>query len=140
MKDVDDLTSAEEPLSEIPSTFAPARGDAARELVVGMQKWHGRILQLEDSIVTVELSPLDHQGPKLQADFALDLLSPNEDEVRPGDLVYLTVRTVVGSGGRKTQTSTLTPSLPGRWTDVEVAKINEAAEERLRGLEQFFDR
>jgi hypothetical protein len=35
------------------------------EVVVGLKRWEGRILEISDGLLTIELMPSDHDGPEL---------------------------------------------------------------------------
>jgi hypothetical protein len=47
--------------------------------VSGMQKWEGRITEVNDATLTAELTPLLDEGVTVTGDIDLDLLSPEED-------------------------------------------------------------
>jgi hypothetical protein len=72
----------------------------AQERVLGMQKWAGSILAIEEDILTVELFPLDHDGPSLVADFDIRLLSPDQSLAKQGSVVYLTTRLIEDEWGK----------------------------------------
>jgi hypothetical protein len=106
--------------------------------VSGMQKWEGRITEVNDATLTAELTPLLDEGVTVTGDIDLDLLSPEED-VQPGDVVYVTVRTVIGPSGHRTRTSSVRLRRLGRWTEEEISRVRSRARERLKSLEQYFD-
>jgi hypothetical protein len=101
-----------------------------------MQKWEGRVLEVDDKIFTAELDPCDHNGIPVIADFDLYLLSEQIGEVQVGDLFYLTVRTVLDRG-RPVRTSILRPRLLGKWTADELKKIDSRTERLTRFLDDY---
>lgn len=108
----------------------PGRLRPSRERVVGLKKWEGSILEVADGLITVELTPFDHEGPELIADFDADLLGEDADSVAPGDIVYLTTRTVQGARGYPYRTSSLKLRRPGRWSERELREVDAVAKER----------
>lgn len=98
--------------------------------VVGLKRWTGLIQEVADGLLTVELKPTDHQGPTFHAEFELSLLAPDEEEARPGDVVYLTTRFVQPSSGYKTVTTQLRLRRTGQWSEKEVAEITELASQQ----------
>lgn len=108
----------------------PGQPRRPRERVIGLKKWEGSILEVGDGLVTVELTPFDHEGPELVADFDAYLLGEDADSVAPGDVVYLTTRTVKGSHGHPYRTSSLKLRRPGRWSEQELQAIDAAAKEQ----------
>lgn len=107
--------------------------------VSGMEKWEGRILEVDDDFVTVELVPLGgDEGEMVVADFQADLLS-NENDVQPGDVVYVTVRTVAGTkGGPPSRTSAMRLRRLGKWTQSEISAHQERARERMAKMASRF--
>jgi hypothetical protein len=107
-------------------------------MVRGMQKWEGRVTAVEGAYFTAELTPLTHESPPLYADFATELLDP--DRVVPGDVVYVTVRTVKLDGGfGVTRTSSVRLRRLGSWTADEVAAINERGRQRFEEIASYID-
>lgn len=106
--------------------------------ILGMQKWEGRVVDVADGILTAELTAVGHEGPVLLADFDVELLEP-EDAVQPGDIVYLTVRTVPDGSRRKTMTSVLRLRRLGRWTDEELETAKATARKKLGLIEKYVD-
>ena len=104
--------------------------------VAGMEKWEGRVLEVDDEYFTVELVPFG-LGAEVVADFSTDLLS-EDDEIQAGDVVYVTVRTVSGVGG-PTRTSAVRLRRLGIWTEENVADRSKRAKKRLAELESSFD-
>lgn len=97
------------------------------EVVVGLKKWEGRILEISDGLLSVELTPSDHDGPELVVDFDVDLLGPDSSSAESGDMIYLTTRTVRDATGYPYQTSSLKLRRPGPWGEDELREIQEIA-------------
>jgi hypothetical protein len=97
------------------------------EVTVGLKKWEGRILEISDGLLAVELTPSDHDGPELVADFDAALLGPDSGSAEPGDIVYLTTRTVRDAIGYPYQTSSLKLRRPGPWGAGELREIQDIA-------------
>jgi hypothetical protein len=97
------------------------------EVVVGLKKWEGRIVEISDGLLTVELMPSDHDGPELVADFDQDLLGPDSSSAELGDILYLTTRTVRDARGYPHQTSYLKLRRPGPWGEDELREIQDIA-------------
>ena len=104
--------------------------------VAGMEKWEGRVLEVNDDYFTAELIPFD-DGAEVIADFSTELLS-EDDDIQPGDVVYVTVRTVAGIRGPN-RTSAVRMRRLGRWTEAEVAGQRKRARRRLAKLASRFD-
>lgn len=100
------------------------------ERVLGLRKWEGRITEISDGLLTVELTPADHDGPELVADFDTALLGPDSSSAAPGDILYLTTRTIRDASGYLYQTSSLKLRRPGPWGEGELGEIREAAQRR----------
>lgn len=116
--------------SEEPGVGRSKQGSRPRpsgEVVVGLKKWEGRIFEISDGLLKVELTPSDHDGPELVADFDMDLLGPDASSAGPGDIIYLTTRTVRDTTGYPYQTSSLKLRRPGPWGEDEVREIQEIA-------------
>ena len=127
-----------------PSRTSPTQATPARrpgELVTGLKKWVGVIQEIEDGFFTAELSPLDHEGPDLLADFDVNLLAPDDEFVTVGDVVYLTTRYVhdYGNGGRGYNTSTTQIRLRrlGVWSQEELSQIEDQAGRDAAELEKY---
>lgn len=106
--------------------------------ILGMKKWEGRVLEVENDLLTAELSPLDHEGPSLQADFELNLLAPDDTQVQVGDTIYLTVRTIQEKGYRSV-TSTLRLRRVGKWSELELAQARSRAKRRQEAFQQYVE-
>jgi hypothetical protein len=121
------------PPSAEPAVVPNRQDSAARpraEVIVGLKKWEGRILEISDELLTVELTPSDHDGPELVADFHLALLGPDSSSAVPGDIIYLTTRTVRDATGYPYQTSSLKLRRPGAWGEDELREIADIAKKQ----------
>ena len=106
--------------------------------VAGMDKWEGLILEIDDELMTAELTPLDRTGPNLVADFQTELLGEDARVAEPGDVFYLTVRTVRDRSGYPTRTEQLRLRRLGLWTEDEVTRLSEQAATRMEQIEDLF--
>jgi len=100
------------------------------DVVDGMQKWNGIVRVVAENTITAELTPSNHEGPGVYADFDLTLLTPSEQHsLAPGSVVYVTVRTVRNRSRQATRTSAIKVARLGRWTatDVDAAKVRAKA-------------
>lgn len=104
--------------------------------VVGLQKWLARVVSVADDIVELELEA-DDQGPGLLADFPLELFG--EDAPVPGDVAYVTVRTVKGWRGQPSRTVSVRLRRLGLWTERDVANIASVAARESKDLRARFD-
>ena len=122
------------------STSTPtARGAAPQQLnVTGMRVWSGRVLEVEDDIFTAELTPYDHHGPTVLADFDANLLDADEP-VQSGDLFYLKVRTIRERGRRVSRTSNLLLRRLGEWSQEELDQAAREATSEFRIMEDFIE-
>lgn len=89
--------------------------------VADLETWSGRILDIEDGFFSAELIP-GQPGPELVADFDVDVLGDNLD-IAVGDVIYLTVRTVVGRTGNRDKTSSIRLRRLGVWTASELQQV-----------------
>ncbi|RST19352.1 hypothetical protein E2C00_08535 [Streptomyces sp. WAC05374] len=106
--------------------------------VTGTDKWEGLILEVDDELMTAELSPLGRPGPSLLADFETGLLGDDAAIATPGDVFYLTVRTVRDARGYPYKTEHLRLRRLGVWTDDDVTRIAAQATTRLGEIEDLF--
>lgn len=106
--------------------------------VTGMKKWEGRITEIVDELFSAELSPLDHAGSTILADFDLSLLAPDDVVAHVGDVVYLTVRTV-NTQGHPTVTSGLRLRKLARLPEQDLDNLWEEAQREARELQQYAD-
>jgi hypothetical protein len=118
---------------------APNKGSPISFPILGMKKWQGRVTEVSDGILTAEMTPLDHEGPTLLADFNLDLLAPDDEGLCPGDMVYLTVRTVPDGPLYRTGVTTLRRARLGRWSRQELDNIRSRARMKLESFLQNVD-
>jgi hypothetical protein len=119
--------------------FAQTRSrERATRRVTGMQKWEGRVLEVDDNTFSAELDPFDHTGPAVIADFDIELLSEQIGVVQAGDLFYLTVCTILDRG-RPVRTSVLRPRRLGKWTADELRAIAARTDRRLQFLDGYVD-
>lgn len=107
--------------------------------VTGMDKWQGRIVDIDDDLFTAELVPQEGDaGGAVYADFELALLG--DEEVHVGDVVYVTSRLVASSPGRQpTRTISVKLQRLGRWTEEEIEQIRERAAQRANELADYID-
>jgi hypothetical protein len=106
------------------------------ERITGMEKWEGRVIDVDDDIFSAELRPL-YDGPDVIADFPKSGLAEG-DVVQVGDVIYVTARTVKGRGG-PTHTSTIRLRRLGRWTEAEIADQAQRAREQAAELSSYVD-
>jgi hypothetical protein len=97
------------------------------QLVTGLKKWVGIIRDIDDGMFTAELSPIDHEGPDMLADFELELLASDASLVTPGDVVYLTTRYVKDRLSYPIATTQIRLRRLGQWSDGELAEIKRRA-------------
>jgi hypothetical protein len=108
--------------------------------IVGLQKWAGQICSVEKGLFTVELRPLDHDGPTLFADFDLRLLAPDEREAKPGAIVYLTTRMIQGDSGRVEAVTNVRLRHPRRWSRAELNEVKQRGRDRARSFAKYASR
>ncbi len=108
--------------------------------VSGLRKWEGRVVSRDDGVFTAELESIDgHHSPSVLADFEIDLLKPDHNELALGDVVYVTLRTVRGRTGYATKTSSIRLRRLGNWSSEDATELRARAVRRLRTLEPYFD-
>jgi hypothetical protein len=123
---------------EAPPPGRPVQPAAANGLVTGLSKWEGLILDIEGGLFSAELTPLDHSGPVLVANFETKLLLEQVDSLYVGDMFYLTTRQV--SDGKKTlSTSILRLRRLGVWTQEELQAARDRARSFVNTLETDAD-
>lgn len=105
--------------------------------VSGLEMWDGRVTEVDDEYFTAELVPHDG-GLTVLADFRLEQLG-DERELAPGDLIYVTVRSVMGRSGYPHLTSSLRLRRLGSWTGSEVQDIEEQARAKFAAFEKFVE-
>ncbi|MEV7508932.1 hypothetical protein AB0O57_13380 [Streptomyces sp. NPDC091201] len=125
--------------SNIMNPLRPVIGSYSTPVrVTGLNKWEGLILEVDDELMIAELTPLGHVGPTVVADFETHLLGEDAQIVTPGDVFYLTVRTVRDSTGYPSKTEHLRLRRLGVWTEDDVARLNAQAQARLDEIEDLF--
>jgi hypothetical protein len=107
--------------------------------ITGLDKWEGKVLEVEGDIFTAELFPIDREGISITADFDLELLGSDAATIVPGDVFYLSVRTVKAYGMRPARTENLRLRRLGRITPEEVQAAYAKADALMERLEQLFD-
>lgn len=109
------------------------------ERVIGMEKWEGRVVEIDGDLFTAELVSLDSNSAIVFADFDLDVLTPSDREgLSVGDTFYLTVRTISDKGLR-TRTSSVRLRRLGAWAEQDLIRARADAEELRRSVESFFE-
>lgn len=108
--------------------------------IIGLQKWAGQIHSVESGLFTVELLPLDHDGPVLFADFDLRLLAPDERKAKPGAIVYLTTRMIQGDSGRVEAVTNVRLRHPRRWSRDELNEVKRRGRDRARSFAKYANR
>jgi hypothetical protein len=107
--------------------------------ITGLDKWEGKVLEVEGDIFTAELYPIDREGVPITADFDLELLGSDAATIVPGDVFYLSVRTVKAYGMRPARTENLRLRRLGHITPEEVQAAYAKADALMERLEQLFD-
>lgn len=103
--------------------------------ITGMEKWDGRILEVDEEFFSAELTPFEG-GEQVIADFPRDLLP--DDDINAGDVIYVTARTVAFRGG-PSRTSSVRLRRLGTWTESEIAENSRLAKEDEAELAKYFD-
>jgi hypothetical protein len=111
----------------------------SRTRITGLEKWEGKILEVQGKTFTAELYPIESDDMPITADFALELLGSDAPAVAPGDVFYLSVRTVKEFGMRPARTENLRLRRLGRITPEEVQMAYAKADALMERLEQLFD-
>lgn len=106
--------------------------------VADLDKWEGLILEMDGELMTAELTPLNRTGPCLVADFQTGLLGDDARVAEPGDVFYLTVRTVKDGSGYPTRTEQLRLRRLGIWTEEDVSRLRTQAAKRTEQIEDLF--
>lgn len=107
--------------------------------VTGLNKWEGKIRAVEVDFFTAELYPIERDGLPITADFDLELLGSDAASAVPGDVFYLSVRTVGSAGMRPTRTESLRLRRLGRITQKDIQDTYTKADALMEHLEQLFD-
>lgn len=106
--------------------------------ITGLAKWEGLIINVDEGLLTAELTPIDHDGPRLVADFETQLLGEDSQNVDRGDVFYLTVRTVKDESGYPSRTEHLRLRRLGLWSEEEIASLRVEARAQLEQLKDLF--
>jgi hypothetical protein len=110
--------------------------DIPAERITGMQKWDGRILEVDEEYFSAELVPYEEVGEAVIADFPRELLP--DEPVYAGDVIYVTVRTIADRGGPR-RTSAVRLRRLGTWTEAEIAENARLAKHDAAELAKYFD-
>ncbi|MFD6874719.1 MULTISPECIES: hypothetical protein [unclassified Streptomyces] len=94
---------------------------------------------MESGFFTAELHAIDREAMPITADFDLELLGSDSAHVVPGDVFYLSVRTVKSPGVQPTLTESLRLRRLGRITHKDVQDVYARADALMEHLEQLFD-
>jgi hypothetical protein len=107
--------------------------------VAGLKTWSGRVVTVDGDIFTAEISPIDHTGPTVFADFRTHLLSSQTDsgEAAIGDIFYLTVRMIRDRGRLVSSTSSLRLQRVGYWQQEELDAARESARNLLNEITAY---
>jgi hypothetical protein len=122
---------------DFPSTQPDLSSDTlapSANVVVGMRKWVGEIVSIQDDLLTLELFPLGREAPVLVADFNLNLLAPDVPLARPGGIVYLTTRLVQEQSGYVEAMTNLRLRRPRRWAAEELSATMTRARARAKAI------
>jgi len=105
----------------------------------GMQKWEGRILEVDQDIFTAELTSLDTDDKTtIITEFRTKVLEAGDGGLYPGDLFYMTARPV-RIRGLLTTSYSLQIRRPGNWTPKDIDDIKERTRNRLEMLKDNVD-
>lgn len=99
-----------------------ARPSGPRDVrMAGPHTWTGRVVDIDDDLFTAELTPgYQTPGSKVLADFQRDLVVTEREELRIGDVIYVTVRRVRTPHGLMNETSSVRLQRIGKWTSTDV--------------------
>jgi hypothetical protein len=122
--------------SDLPGTNTPG-GVTGVSRIVGLQKWAGQIYSIDNGLITIELVPLDHDGPTLFADFDLRLIAPDERKAKPGAIVYLTTRMIQGNSGHVEAVTNLRLRHPRRWSRAELSEVKRRGRDRAKSFARY---
>jgi hypothetical protein len=133
------LTGQPQPGTSTWSTRPAQAQPTGSRRVTGLDKWEGKILEIDGDTFTAELYPIDREGMPITADFDLELLGSDIAIAAQGDVFYLAVRTVKAPGMRPIRTENLRLRRLGRITPEEVQAMYVKADALMERLEQLFD-
>jgi len=99
----------------------------------GVEKWEGKVIDVDDQIFTAELIPLGSKGEysPLTSEFRMKVFEGKA--VGPGDTFYLTAQEMRVRGLLITAYS-FHIRKPGNWTASDLRDINERTQKRLQLL------
>lgn len=120
------------------SRYAPIPPSVSQFRISGLSTWTGRVLEVDGDTFTAELVA-DGQSSQaaLQADFLTHDVVVGEERLVPGDVIYVTVRTVRSFRGLPSTTSSVRLRRLGKWTEKEVASQLHRAEQHWREVEHL---
>jgi hypothetical protein len=108
------------PVGTVADLGASGLSMTKHDLVVGLQRWAGQIVSIDDGLLSAELHPLDHEGEVIVADFELRLLGPDASAARRGAVVYLTTRLIEDKSGAVEAMSRLRLRRTRQWSKKEL--------------------
>lgn len=98
--------------------------------VSGLSTWTGRVVDIDEELFTAELAPGPNTpGAKVLADFDRSLVVAESEDLRVGDVVYVTIRRVRAPHGLVNETSSIRLRRIGKWTDSDVQAHVKRADE-----------
>lgn len=127
-------------LTSAPQPVGPRRSAPALYRVSGLSTWTGRVVDIDDDLFTAELVPdASTGGPVVLADFGVTSVGADADGLTVGDVVYVTSRTVRAPHGGRIETSSIRLRRLGKWTESEVADIQDRAVQLANELADLID-
>lgn len=105
--------------------------------VSDLQIWTGYVTAVDDDVAQMRLMSDDPQQVELVGEFDVALVG--DDPVEPGDVVYVTSRTVIGQTGYRQHTTTIRRQRIGRWTAEEMREVRQRAQDRAEAMRQITD-
>jgi len=104
--------------------------------VADLETWSGRVADI-DGEVFMALLTSNGSGAHLTAEFDVAQIGEHE-ELAVGDLIYVTVRTVLSRTGYPMKTSSVRLRRLGRWTARELETVAQRAQEEKQAWEGLF--
>ena len=104
--------------------------------VADLETWSGRVTEVDGEVFSAELTSLA-SASILSAEFDVEQVGQHED-LKVGDLIYVTVRTVLSRTGYPVKTSSVRLRRLGRWTARELEAVAERAKEEKEAWEGLF--
>jgi hypothetical protein len=105
-------------------------------------KWEGRVTSVdrEAGIFTAGVVPLQGSETNFEGEFVLDCLSESETQrVRPGSVIYVTVRVTRDRARRTRRETTVRLQRLGRWSQAELDEFLKSSRERHEADADLFD-